>query len=311
MGEQVDVLLATYQGAQYLEELLESILTQTHPHLHLWVRDDGSTDQTLLILQKWIAAYPHKITLLSDEKHLGIKGNFSELMRQSQAPYLMLADQDDKWLPHKVEASLDQLKAMERQYGSHLPLLVHTDLKVVSQDLKVIASSFWRYAGLNPEHTSLNRLLAQNVLTGCTLLMNRALIDLALPIPQEALMHDWWLALVAACFGHIQHVNQATLLYRQHAGNDTGAKRYDLWYFLKRLARSRQKRVVVSKQTYQQAHRLLDHYYTQLAPAQRHLIQAYIELEHLSYFKQKKQIIRNHFFKHGFLRNARIFLTKV
>ncbi len=100
-------------------------------------------------------------------------------MKMSRAPYVMFADQDDKWLTNKVETSLDQLKAMERQYGSHLPLLIHTDLTVVDSKLGELASSFWKYAGLNPNQTSLNRLLSQNILTGCTMLMNRALVELA------------------------------------------------------------------------------------------------------------------------------------
>ncbi len=307
MSEQVDILLATYQGENYLEEQLESILTQTHPYLHLWIRDDGSSDQTQAILKKWLKTYPQKISLLSTHHHLGIKGNFSELMKHSQAPYIMFADQDDQWLPHKVEASLDQLKALERQYGSHLPLLVHTDLKVVNCHLEEMASSFWHYAGLNPEHSSsLNRLLAQNVLTGCTMFMNRSLIDLAYPIPEEALMHDWWVALVACSFGHIQFLNQATLLYRQHNRNDTGAHQYKVWDFLLEISKGRHRKSRgTTNQTYKQAHCFLERYKSRLPHNKQALFKAYEELEDLSYFKKKRQVIKYQFFKQGFLRNAK------
>lgn len=310
MSEQVDVLLATFQGANYLEEQLESILTQSHPQLHLWIRDDGSTDQTLEILQKWTRTYPQKITLLPSDGHLGIKGNFSELMKISHAPYIMFADQDDKWLPNKVEISLDHLKAMERQYGSHLPLLIHTDLKVVDQNLKEIAQSFWHYAGLHPDHTSLNRLLSQNVMTGCTMLMNRALIDLAHPIPSVAVMHDWWVALVSSCFGHIQFVNQPTILYRQHDSNDIGAKSYSLMSFLYQSSKEACKKANSLKQTYQQAFYLLEYFEHLLSIEKKNLLQAYGELERLPYFKKRYQMIKYQFFKQGFLRNAKMLLTK-
>lgn len=310
MSEQVDVLLATFQGGQYLEEQLESILTQTHPQLHLWIRDDGSTDQTVSILQKWAQTYPQKITLSPSSGHLGIKGNFSELMKQSQAPYIMFADQDDKWFPNKVEMSLDQLKAMERQYGSHLPLLVHTDLKVVNKDLEEIALSFCRYTGLKPDDTSLNRILSQNVITGCTMLMNRALVDFAHPIPNESIMHDWWVALIASCFGHIQFVDQPTLLYRQHHTNDTGAKLYSIWHFLNQTPIEAQRKALCISQTYHQANCLLERFGHILPSEKQTLLRAYSELEKLSYFKKKYQVIKYKFFRQGFLRNAKMLLTK-
>ena len=310
MSERVDVLMATFQGAKYLEEQLESIITQTHPQLHLWIRDDGSSDQTGIILQKWVKAYPQKITFIPAQKRLGVKGNFSELMKHCQAPYLMFSDQDDIWLPHKVEASLDLLKGLERQYGSHLPLLVHTDLKVVNKELVEIAASFCHYAGLNPELTALNRLLAQNVLTGCTILMNRALADLAHPIPAEALMHDWWIALVASCFGHIKFLDQATLLYRQHGRNDLGAIHYHIWRFIKQIVKGNQTKTSTIYPTYKQAGCFLKRYQSILPQDKQALIKAYEELGKLPYFKQKRQIIKYQFFKHGFLRNARALLTR-
>lgn len=308
MSEQVDIILATFQGANYLEEQLESILTQSHPHLHLWVRDDGSTDQTIPILQKWAQTYSQKITFVPSNEHLGIKGNFSELMKLSQAPYVMFADQDDKWLPCKVEMSLNQMKAMERQYGSHLPLLVHTDLKVVDQKLEEIASSFWHYAGLHPNQTTLNRLLSQNVITGCTMLMNRALIELAYPIPSIAVMHDWWVALISCCFGHIQFVNQPTILYRQHGSNDVGAKRYGLKSFLYQSSKEIYKKANSLKQTYQQSLCLLERFEHLLQLEKQILLRAYGELEKLPYLKKKYQVIKYQFFKQGFLRNAKMLL---
>ncbi len=308
--EKVDVLLATYQGAKYLEEQLKSIFTQTYSSIHLWIRDDGSSDQTFSILQRWAQTYPDKITLLPSEKRLGIIRNFSKLMEMSSAPYVMLADQDDKWLPNKVEISLAHLKAMERQYGPFLPLLVHTDLRVVDQNLQEIAPSFWRYSGINPNHTSLNRLLTQNIITGCTMLMNRALIDAAYPISSDAIMHDWWIALVASCLGRIWFVDQPTLLYRQHDANDVGAKFYNIWRYLSQTIREKRKQLDIAQRTYQQADELWIRYHQILSVEKQFLIKIYKELEKLPCLRKKYLIIKHQFFKQGFLRNIKMLLNK-
>lgn len=308
MTDRVDILLATFQGASYLEEQLNSIFSQTYSPIHLWVRDDASTDQTLAILIKWALKYPEKMTVLPSTERLGVKGNFSELIKQSQAPYLMFADQDDYWLPHKVEVSLHQMKAMERQYGPHLPLLVHTDLTVVDQNLREIAPSFWVYANLKPHRASLNRLLAQNIVTGCTVLMNRPLADLAYPISSQAIMHDWWIALVAACFGQIQFIHQPTLLYRQHNSNDTGAKRYGLQSWASQSQNELSKKAHCMRQSYQQASCLLENYHHLLSSEKQALLKAYQALEKSPYFKKKYQIMKYQFFKQGLLRNIKMLL---
>lgn len=304
MNDTVDILLATYQGARFLDAQLESILTQTYPHFHIRLRDDGSNDETQSIIQKWAKTYPHQFTVMPSMGRLGIKGNFSSLMNSSQAPYVMFADQDDIWLPQKIEMSVDCIKEMERRYGAHLPLVVHTDLTVVDEHLHELSSSFWRYTHLNPHLNTLNRLLPQNVLTGCTMLMNRSLVELAYPIPQAALMHDWWVALTAACFGHIQHLNQSTVLYRQHGHNDTGAKPYSLWVPLKYY----KKALTNPKKNHLQAKQLLSRYGSLLREEKVHLLKKYIELDALPFIKKNRQIVKYQFFKQGILRNAAMLL---
>jgi glycosyltransferase involved in cell wall biosynthesis len=307
MNEPVDILLATYQGSAFLEEQLHSIFNQTYPYLHVWVRDDGSTDETGTILNRWAEKYSTQMTLLASSNQLGPKGNFAELMKHSQAPYVMFADQDDQWHLDKVALSLTHLKQLEAHDGSQTPLLVHTDLTVANNDLSLIAPSFWNYSGLNPKHITLNRLITQNVLTGCTFLMNRSLVDLALPIPEAAIMHDWWIGLVASCLGKIEYINQATLLYRQHHANDVGARSYRLWNYMTQPRRPSNRRF---NRTFQQAQAFLIQYSKQITPAQQVLLQNYIKLNHLPFFKQKREILKQRFFKQGFLRNLKHFFTK-
>lgn len=300
MNDQVDILLATYNGSKYIQEQIESILSQTYPSIHLWIRDDGSKDTTVEILTYFAKKYPSRITFLPTEQNLGIKGNFSRLMECSKASYMMFSDQDDHWLPNKVELSLKLIKQMEVQYGWDTPLLVHTDLTVVRSDLTEINSSFWKYTHLNPSYVQLNRLLTQNVLTGCTMLFNRKLLELALPIPSESFMHDWWIALVASAFGQIKHLPLSTILYRQHTSNGLGAKPYGLWHFIKR---SLWRQPPSTHCSYQQARLFLERYQSLLDPKSKNLVSTYASLQKASYLTQKKNLIKFRFLKQGFLRN--------
>jgi hypothetical protein len=117
------------------------------------------------------------------------------------------------------------MRKAEAEADPGTAVLVHTDLTVVDEQLGVIDESLWKYQGIQPELDSLERLLIQNCVTGCTAMINRSLREKADPIPPEAVMHDWWLTLVASCFGRIVCLPIPTLLYRQHGRNDTGAKR--------------------------------------------------------------------------------------
>src|SRR5690606_39057310 len=136
---------------------------------------------------------------------------------------VMFSDADDCWFPDKISLTLDLMRVVEKdEGGARTPTLVHTDLAVVDRDLRPIADSLWQYQGVNPDLTSLNRLLIQNCVTGCTVMVNRPLRELASPIPPGVVMHDWWMALVASSFGRIARIARPTLLYRQHGRNDTG-----------------------------------------------------------------------------------------
>ncbi|CUI16819.1 Glycosyl transferase family 2 protein [Candidatus Protochlamydia naegleriophila] len=306
----IDILLATYQGAAFLEEQLSSIFEQTHSDFHLWIRDDCSSDQTRPLIEHWANLYPEKITVLPSDKNVGIAQNFSELLKASKASYICFADQDDKWLSSKLERSLAQMQALEKQYGSAVPLLVHTDLAVAEKDLTVIAHSFWRYMGLNPRLTGLNRLLMQNNVTGCTMMMNRPLADLAQPIPPQIVMHDWWIALVAACFGYIGIVEDPTLLYRQHGSNDTGAKKYSFRKYWSQSNKDRQKKIACCHCTHRQAQQLLERYHSLLSPSRVEVLKAYAVLREQSYFKQKKLVIKHGFFKQGLMRSLKALVKK-
>ena len=308
MNDQVDILLATYRGAAYIEEQIDSILSQTYPHFRILIRDDASEDSTQNILERLASRYPEKICLISNEKNSGVKGNFSELMNHSDAPYVLFSDQDDIWLPGKIESSLKLMKRNENKYGIDTPLLVHTDLKVVRSNLTEISPSFWNYTRLNPRFNSLNRLLVQNNVTGCTMLINKHLLNLSRPVPNEAVMHDWWIALTAAAFGRIDFLSSPTILYRQHDSNDVGAKKYGVTSYIRHALSSSKKNN--PKRTYEQARVFLERFGTRLESEEKKILEIYSGLPGLSFLERKASVLKYRFFKSGFLRNIHhLFLT--
>ena len=231
------VLVPVYNGAEFLEAQLCSIFEQTYPSIFVLCRDDGSTDTSPAILDKLAAKWPSKMkVLLDDQGNLGASGNFAFLMEQAlnhpfatdagapaRAHYVALSDQDDLWHPDKLAVCAARLEELELEHPD-LPAVVHSDLRVVAHDASVIAPSMARYQGLQTQHQGFAAQLLSNTLTGCTSLMNLRLIEESLPVPQQAIMHDWWLSLVASAWGVRSYIDQPLIDYRQHAGNAIGAK---------------------------------------------------------------------------------------
>lgn len=226
------ILMATHNGSRYLREQVQSIQAQTRRDWVLLARDDGSFDGTPDILRELARREP-RITLVgADERRgLGAAGNFGALMARalrSDSRIFLFCDQDDVWLPGKLER---QAAAFPGEGGEPSPLLVHSDLRVVDESLETIAPSFMAHMALDPRQADpLGYLLTRNFVTGCATAANRSLVEHALPIPPDAIMHDWWLALLAAAWGGLDYIDEALVLYRQHGSNTIGAKSF--WHGL-------------------------------------------------------------------------------
>lgn len=309
----IDILMATYNGEKFLADQIDSIMKQSYQNIHLYIRDDDSQDNTANIIQQKIKAYPEKITLVPTDLRLGIIGNFSNLMEHSKAQYVMFADQDDIWLPEKIFKSFSKMHELELLHGEQSPLLVHTDLKVVDVNLEVMDSSFWNFTKLHPHNAqTLNRLLIQNVITGCTMMMNRKLVDLAMPIPREVMMHDWWVGLVASAFGAIGIVNEPTMLYRQHGKNQLGAKKEELLPMIRRFFVQPREHIqlitsLLGKQC-KQASLLSQAYGEKMSTTQKDTVDAFCNLKDDNFLKKNYSIFKHGFYKNGWLRNMRMFL---
>ena len=218
----IAILLATYNSGPYIKEQIDSILAQTYKEWKLVVRDDLSTDNTVEIIKEYIGRYPDKISILDnhgESKRAYL--NFVELLKNVESEYYMFCDHDDVWLPNKIELSIQRMKEVEKL---DTPVVVHTDMKVVDQDLNVINDSFWRYSRLLPDHVTFKELALCSSVNGCTMLFNYKAREVALPHVAHATMHDMLVAQsTAANQGVVSAVKVPTVLYRQHVDNVVGA----------------------------------------------------------------------------------------
>lgn len=214
----VSVALASYNGAQYIRPFLASLEAQDWPSVRLCVSDDGSTDATTAIIsEEWREA-----TVVRNSGKQGVVSNFSSAIALTKGGYVALADQDDIWVPDKLSRLMATMIQRETLDPAK-PVLIFSDLTVVDSELNVLQSSFFNSTEKSMTAAKLPDFMLSNHIPGCSILFNDALCRLALPIPPNVKMHDWWLALVAATFGVIDYVDAPLVLYRQHGSNTLGA----------------------------------------------------------------------------------------
>lgn len=298
----VDILMATYNGGRYIAEQIESIQHQTYKEWQLLVSDDCSTDGTLSVVRSY-AARDSRIRIVSEGiRYGGAKENFFALMRYSSAPYFMFCDQDDVWLPEKVARELDAA----RKLSSDKPLAVYTDMKVVDEKLKEIEPSFLNQERKRDIEGNLCKMLSISSVAGCTLLGNAVLRDMVVDTDSSAaLMHDWWLSLVAASCGTIQYIDETTNLYRQHADNEVGAEAYSFLVKVRGFRESRRKYWLSCKQ----AAAILEEYGDCMHDDAYKVISAYAAQLHQGPFKSLEMLSRLGLLKEGAGRLAGQVLT--
>lgn len=229
----IDVLISTYNGKNYLIEQLDSLLNQTVEDFRVLIRDDGSQDNTIKIIKEYAIKYYNKICLVEDGfGNLGSSSSFMKLLEYSDSDYIMFCDQDDVWLPNKIELTMNKMREMEKLTVNE-PCLVFSDLKVVDSKLKTISNSFWLHQKIDPK-TSYNwkNIAVQNIITGCTIMINKHSKKYCLPFDLSFLLHDQWLGITIAKSGKIDFIYDKTILYRQHNNNVAGAQNYGLMYLL-------------------------------------------------------------------------------
>jgi glycosyltransferase involved in cell wall biosynthesis len=214
----IAVLMATYNGALYLNEQIDSILNQTLPPTTIIVSDDGSNDGTITILEKYAAE--EKIKFIKNDTRRGVVGNFINCLHQLPAGYYFaLSDQDDIWHPNKLEESFHALQKIEHK---DQPCMVYSDLCLIDAKKNIINKSFRNELGHHKYKHCLETLLFGNFVLGCTTLCNYTLKDYIIGMPiHPSFNHDAWMALVSYTFGQTYNIDKALVDYRQHSSNVT------------------------------------------------------------------------------------------
>lgn len=207
----ISVCMATFNGGKFIREQLESILSQLPPDAEIIIADDGSTDDTLLVVD---SLNESRIRVLPAERHLGVIYNFERALRASKGEIVFLADQDDVWLPGKVEKCLAALNEAD--------LVMHDAFLLGLSD--AFESAWGRNGKLSDIRTYRSGVVAnwwKNSFTGCCMAFRRKVLDKALPFPKNLPMHDQWLGLVAEKYFKVSYVNEPLVEYRQHSSNAT------------------------------------------------------------------------------------------
>lgn len=216
----IAILLATYNGEKFIQEQLDSLFSQTFQDFKIFVRDDGSTDNTIRIIQESVQKYPNRIMIMHDETpHRGAKDSFLWLLEHVNAKYYMFCDQDDVWLPFKIEHTLSRMEAVETK-NPQKAIMIHTDLRIVDANLNVIKPSFWNWGKFNVDlNKRFNFAALGNVFTGCTMMINNKVKDFVFPVNTLVKLHDEWIGLAVTKYGKVENLKEQTILYRQHGNN--------------------------------------------------------------------------------------------
>ena len=218
----ISVIMTTFNGAAFIKQQLDSILLQTHQADEIIICDDSSTDDTISILKSY-ADYP-RIKIFVNDIQLGVVENFKKAAKiATTGNWLVFADQDDIWLPIKIERLAAEMQIFN---DDSLPVLIYSDLKVIDKNDNVISSSFWQRQQIKIDKIRFSTLLYGNVVTGCTIIINYKMAEEFFLMDATGVLHDEWMALIAYSIGKAKQVNDKLVLYRQHAANITFSESY-------------------------------------------------------------------------------------
>lgn len=301
---EVSIVMATYNGASYIEEQIESLFKNTYTNWILEVSDDGSTDKTLSILQKYQEKYPDKIMISKNYEQLGSTRNFLEGAVRAKGNYVMFCDQDDVWLPEKIETTLAFMKEREKIAGN-VPVAVFTDARPVDAVLRTLHDSFFGYNVLDVTKTDLPHLLMENKVIGCTTMVNRKLIEHIIDFPNCARQHDWWIALIASVFGDLAYLDEVTMLYRQHGKNAVGTQSF-LSYLWSRMKDLKAQHGILIK-TEKQAWEFYEIYKEYILEEQAQILQDFAYIHGQNFIERRDRLFRHGFWKTGKARNIGVF----
>lgn len=288
------ILMATYNSTRFLDDQLASIAAQTDRDFRMVVADDNSSDNTYDMIEQFGNAQGIDISIRRNVPgNAGAKKNFATLLAENTADYVFLCDHDDIWNPTKIAEMKAAMQAAEREVGPDVPVLVFSDLQVVDDQNREIASSFWAYSNLDPTTTQhFDKSLINAVVVGCATMMNKALVDMASPVPKDCAMHDWWCHLVAAAFGRVVVLETPLVQYRQHGSNVSGSSDRRLGAIMRSGSKAAWVRRGLDRR-YLQAQAFLDRFETKLKDPDLAAVRAFVGMRDQGFAGRRISFLRS------------------
>lgn len=218
----VAICMSTYNGEKYLEEQLQSLFNQTYSNIKIYVRDDGSSDKTKEVLQK----YKDKITIIESTENLGVTQSFMSLLNYVEdADYYAFCDQDDVWLPNKIERAVEKLEDTKKE----IPTMYFSDYDYYDENMNYINRS-----AVNKNGPSFQNALVECISLGMNMVINHSLRDIIVKNKmKKAMYHDWIIYLIATGIGNVIYDREVTVKYRRHSKNVSNANqnfiKFQIW----------------------------------------------------------------------------------
>lgn len=248
----IEVLLSSFNGGAWLPEQLQSLAAQTYPDWQLLARDDGSRDGSRALLEQFVAVQGRGRVLAGP--NLGYRQSFLGLLVESRAPLVAFCDQDDVWLPTKLERAARALGTVEPgRPALHVCRFLSVDAAL--RPLRHPRAS-------RPPRYSFAHAIAECSTFGMTMTLNAAARELiASRLPRDPISHDWWCYLVVAATGRVIAEPEPLVLYRRHGANHSEGDRCSLRQRLQRFwIEGGQRRI------YRQAEELMALFGAELSP---------------------------------------------
>jgi glycosyltransferase involved in cell wall biosynthesis len=210
----VSILIATYNGAAYIDEQLKSIVMQASSNDEIVIMDDSSSDNSVAIIAHYASNHPN-IRLVRNERNVGVRATFERLLGAATKNIVILSDQDDIWIDGRRDRMVESL----RHDGC---VAVLANALVLTE--RGVERTFFSEAQ-PPNVTSLTQNFVRNNFIGCCMAFRREVLNLALPFPRSISMHDWWLGSCAIALGNVRYIAVPLLLYRRHSNNQSASRR--------------------------------------------------------------------------------------
>lgn len=201
----ISVCMATYNGDAYIRAQMDSILSQLSQDDEIVVSDDSSSDQTVQLIRDY---QDPRIRLLPLQNFRNVVLNFENALRHAKGDYIFLSDQDDVWLPGKVEKTIRELQSHH---------LIVSDCKIVDEKLRVTRDSYFNLVDAN--RGFFRNLIRTSPYIGCCMAFKKEVLELALPFPRNIPVHDYWIAMLCELKFEIMFLREPLVLYRRHGGN--------------------------------------------------------------------------------------------